>query len=120
MYDYLRRNGGDPTDERVADVDYRGNVRLTQFWQGYSLGNVRDRSFSAIWEDGSNPLLRRLRERTEHLTGRCAGCQYQAVCRGASRLRALTVHNGLFAPDLQCYLRDDELTTSTASASSAD
>ncbi len=34
VYDYLRRNGGDPTGERVADVDYQGNVHLTQFWQG--------------------------------------------------------------------------------------
>ncbi len=52
-------NGGDPTGERVADVDYQGNVHLTQFWQGYSLGNVRDRSFGAIWDDETNPLLRR-------------------------------------------------------------
>jgi pseudo-rSAM protein/SPASM domain protein len=112
VYEYLQRNGGDPAGERIADVDYQGNVHLTQFWQGYSLGNVRDRPFSAIWEDDSNPLLRRLQERTKHLTGRCADCQYQDICRGASRLRALTTHDDLFAPDPQCYLRDDEITTS--------
>lgn len=120
VYDYLQRNGGDPTGERVADVDYQGNVHLTQFWQGYSLGNVRDRPFSAIWEDESNPLLRRLRERTEHLRGRCAHCQYREICRGASRLRALTATGDLFAPDPQCYLREEELTTSSPSFSSAD
>lgn len=118
--DYLQRNGGDPTGERVADIDYQGNVHLTQFWQGYSLGNVRDRQFSAIWEDDSNPLLRRLSERTEHLNGRCADCRYQDICRGASRLRALTVNDDLFAPDPQCYLRDEEITTSSPSEMSAD
>jgi pseudo-rSAM protein/SPASM domain protein len=120
VYNYLQRNGGDPTGERVADVDYQGNVHPTQFWQGYSLGNVRDRPFSSIWEDDSNPLIRRLRERTEHLTGRCADCRYQDICRGASRLRALTVHDDLFAPDPQCYLRDEEIEASPPPRTSAD
>ncbi|MFB6137012.1 MAG: TIGR04347 family pseudo-SAM/SPASM protein [Halobacteriaceae archaeon] len=104
----LAANGGDPTGERVADVDYQGNVHLTQFWQGYSLGNVRDRPFSAIFEDESNPLLARLRERERHLRGRCADCGYRDVCRGGSRLRALAVHGDPFAPDPQCYLDADE------------
>ena len=108
VYEYLRRNGGDPTGERVADVDYQGNVHLTQFWQGYSLGNVRDRPFSAIWEDESNPLLEALRNREDHLTGRCADCAYRSVCRGGSRLRALSVHDDPFAPDPQCYLTNAE------------
>ncbi|MFC7076012.1 TIGR04347 family pseudo-SAM/SPASM protein [Haloarcula halophila] len=109
VYEYLQINGGDPTGERVADVDYQGNVHPTQFWQGYTLGNVRDRPFGAIWEDESNPLLRGLREREEHLTGNCADCRYAEICRGASRLRALTVENDLFAPDPQCYLEDSEI-----------
>ncbi len=108
VYDHLERNGGDPTGERVADVDYEGNVHLTQFWQGYSLGNVRDRPFGEIWEDESNPLLGALRNREEHLTGRCGDCQYQSICRGGSRLRALADTGDLFAPDPQCYLTDDE------------
>ncbi|QLC35338.1 TIGR04347 family pseudo-SAM/SPASM protein (plasmid) [Halarchaeum sp. CBA1220] len=108
VHDYLRRNGGDPTGERVADVDYQGNVHLTQFWQGYSLGNVRDRPFSAIWEDESNPLLSGLREREEHLSGKCADCRYRDVCRGASRLRATAAHGDPFAPDPKCYLTDAE------------
>jgi pseudo-rSAM protein/SPASM domain protein len=113
VYEYLRVNGGDPTGERVADIDYQGNVHLTQFWQGYSLGNVRDRSFGAIWEDESNPLLGALRNREAHLTGRCADCRYAEVCRGASRLRALTVEGDPFAPDPQCYLTDAEIGETT-------
>ena len=109
VYDYLERNGGDPTGERIADVDYAGNVHPTQFWQGYSLGNVRDRPFGEIWSDESNPLLSALRSREQHLTGKCADCRYQSICRGASRLRALTVEDDLFAPDPQCYLTDTEI-----------
>ncbi|WP_226481904.1 TIGR04347 family pseudo-SAM/SPASM protein [Natrinema amylolyticum] len=109
VYEHLERNGGDPTGERIADVDYQGNVHLTQFWQGYSLGNVRDRPFGEIWEDESNPLLAALRNRKEHLNGKCADCQYQSICRGGSRLRALATTGDLFAPDPQCYLRDDEV-----------
>jgi pseudo-rSAM protein/SPASM domain protein len=108
IHEYLRRNGGDPTGERVADVDPVGNVHLTQFWQGYSPGNVRDRSFGAIWSDESNPLLAGLRNREEHLTGRCADCAYQDVCRGGSRLRALSAHGDPYAPDPKCYLTEAE------------
>ncbi|MFB6210768.1 MAG: TIGR04347 family pseudo-SAM/SPASM protein [Halobacteriales archaeon] len=116
---YLERNGGDPTGERVADIDYQGNVHLTQFWQGYSLGNVRDRPFSAIWEDESNPLLRAIRNRESRLSGRCQGCQYRSICRGASRLRALTATGELFAPDPQCYLKESEIVPETESTSHA-
>ncbi len=105
---HLERNGGDPTGERVADVDPVGNVHLTQFWQSYALGNVRDRPFGAIWSDESNPLLARLRERERHLRGRCRDCTYRDVCRGGSRLRALAVHGDPFAPDPKCYLTEDE------------
>ncbi|WP_254523533.1 TIGR04347 family pseudo-SAM/SPASM protein [Natrinema caseinilyticum] len=109
VYEYLERNGGDPTAERIADVDYQGNVHPTQFWQGYSLGNVRDRPFGEIWEDDSNPLVAALRDREQRLTGKCADCRYRSICRGASRLRALSMTGDLFAPDPQCYLRDDEV-----------
>ncbi|MFC6614156.1 TIGR04347 family pseudo-SAM/SPASM protein [Halopenitus salinus] len=116
---YLERNGGDPAGERIADVDPVGNVHLTQFWQGYSPGNVRDRPFGAIWRDAHNPLLEALYDRDSRLTGRCHECQYRDVCRGGSRLRALTVHEDLFAPDPQCYLTDSEI-DSTADANPAD
>ncbi|RQG90408.1 TIGR04347 family pseudo-SAM/SPASM protein [Natrarchaeobius chitinivorans] len=109
VYEYLERNGGDPTGERIADVDYQGNVHPNQFWQGYSLGNVRDRPFGDIWEDESNPLLSALRNRESHLTGRCSRCQYQSICRGGSPLRAATTSGDPFAPDPQCYLTDEEV-----------
>lgn len=109
IYEYLQRNGGDPTGERVADIDYQGNVHPNQFWQGYNLGNIRDRPFSTIWDDTSNPLLNALRSREVYLSGRCSECQYQDLCRGGSPLRSLAVHDDPFAPDPQCYLTDEEI-----------
>lgn len=117
VYEYLRRNGGDPAGERVADIDYQGNVHLTQFWQGYSLGNVRDRPFSELWEDQHNPFLDLLRSREDHLTGKCAECQYRPICRGASRLRALAARGDLTAPDPQCYLDRREVLDTAPTAS---
>ena len=108
VYERLQRNGGDPTGERVAAVDCLGNVHPTQFWRTYSLGNVRDRPFSDIWEDENNPLLRAVRNRPGNLTGKCADCRYRGICRGGSRLRALAADNGLFGPDPQCYLESEE------------
>jgi len=108
VYGRLLANGGDPAGERVADIDYQGNVHLTQFWQGYALGNVRDRPFGAIWEDDANPLLARLREREEHLHGRCGDCRYRSICRGGSPLRSIAAEGDPFAPDPQCYLTAEE------------
>jgi pseudo-rSAM protein/SPASM domain protein len=108
VYERLKRNGGDPTGERVAAVDCLGNVHPTQFWRTYSLGNVRDRPFGDIWEDDSNPLLGAVRDRPENLTGKCAECRYRDICRGGSRLRAIASGNGLFGPDPQCYLEPSE------------
>ena len=105
---YLEVNGGDPAGERIAAVDFQGNVHPTQFWQGYSLGNVRDRPFGDVWEDGTNPVLADLRERPANLAGTCADCRYRDLCRGGSRLRAIAVHGDRHAPDPQCYLTPAE------------
>jgi len=105
---YLRTNGGDPAGERVADIDAHGNVHPTQFWRSYSMGNVRDRPFAAIWEDDTNPVLDHLRQRPESLGAVCADCRYSDCCRGGSRLRALAVHSDRAAPDPQCYLTPTE------------
>jgi len=119
--DRLASVGGDPAGDRLADIDYQGNVHLTPYWQSYSLGNVRDRPFSAIWEDESNPLLAKLRDRKEHVPDRCPNCEYYAMCRGGSRHRALAAEGDVWARDPQCYLTDEEIgLDADTSASSAD
>ncbi|WEL20923.1 TIGR04347 family pseudo-SAM/SPASM protein [Halorhabdus sp. BNX81] len=119
--DRLEADGGDPAGERIADIDYQGNVHLTPYWQEYSLGNVRDRPFSAIWEDESNPLLAKLRDRKEYVPDRCPDCEYYAMCRGGSRHRALAAEGDVWARDPQCYLTDEEIgLDADGSPSSAD
>jgi radical SAM protein with 4Fe4S-binding SPASM domain len=107
----LRWNGGGlhSSGVGVADVDWLGNVHPDQFWMTHTLGNVRERPFSAIWSDPSDPLLAGLRDRAPRLTGRCGACQWKDVCGGSFRVRALQVHGDPWAEDPGCYLTDEEI-----------
>jgi radical SAM protein with 4Fe4S-binding SPASM domain len=92
----------------VADIDFLGNVHPDQFWMHHTLGNVRDRKFSTIWEDTSDPLLAGLRNRAPLLKGRCAGCQWRDICGGSFRVRADRFYGDPWAEDPGCYLTDEE------------
>jgi len=105
----LRMNGGNGSGERIAAVDWRGDVHADQFWTHYSFGNLRDRAFSEIWYDTSDELMRGLKEKKEHVTGRCARCRFLDICGGNFRVRAEAVHGDVWAPDPACYVRDEEI-----------
>jgi radical SAM protein with 4Fe4S-binding SPASM domain len=106
----LRWNGGGlySSGVGIADIDFLGNVHPDQFWMSHTLGNVRERTFSEIWQDLSDPILAGLRDRAPRLTGRCGACQWKDVCGGSFRVRALQVHGDPWAEDPGCYLTDDE------------
>jgi len=74
----------------------------------HTLGNVRERKFSEIWQDTSDPLLAGLRDRGPLLKGRCAGCQWKDICGGSFRVRAEQVYGDPWAEDPGCYLTDEE------------
>jgi radical SAM protein with 4Fe4S-binding SPASM domain len=105
----LRRNGGNLSGVAIGDVDPQGNVHADQFWQHYSFGNVKERPFSAIWTDLSNPLMAGLKNRKPLLKGRCGACKYLDLCNGNFRVRAEAVYNDIWAPDPACYLTDEEI-----------
>jgi 12,18-didecarboxysiroheme deacetylase len=105
----LRWNGGNSTGIGIGDVDHLGNVHADQFWQHYSFGNVRQRPFSQIWTDTSDPLMAGLKDRKPLLKGRCARCRYLDICNGNFRVRAEAVHGDVWAPDPACYLDDEEI-----------
>jgi radical SAM protein with 4Fe4S-binding SPASM domain len=107
----MRWNGGGlhSSGVGVADIDWLGNVHPDQFWMSHTLGNVRERPFSEIWQDLSDPLLAGLRNRAPKLGGRCGACQWQDVCGGSFRVRALQVHGDPWAEDPGCYLTDEEI-----------
>jgi 12,18-didecarboxysiroheme deacetylase len=105
----LRWNGGNSSGVGIGAVDHQGNVHADQFWQHYTFGNVRERPFSQIWTDTSDPLMAGLKNRKPLLKGRCAACQYLDICNGNFRVRAEAVHGHVWAPDPACYLTDGEI-----------
>jgi radical SAM protein with 4Fe4S-binding SPASM domain len=105
----LKLNGGNSSGTGIACVDFNGYVHPDQFWQHYSLGNVRERRFSEIWDDNSEPLLNGLRNRKIHLQGKCAECRFLDICNGNLRVRAEAVYGDIWAPDPACYLTHEEI-----------
>lgn len=109
VLELLRINGGNNSGVKIGAVDDLGNVHADQFWWHYSLGNVRQRKFSDIWMDTSEPLLRGLRNRKGLLKGRCGRCQHLDICNGNLRVRAEAVYGDVWAEDPACYLSDEEI-----------
>ncbi|MCK5665433.1 MAG: SPASM domain-containing protein, partial [Thiotrichaceae bacterium] len=86
-----------------------GNVHPDTMWWNYSLGNVKDRPFSEIWNDTSDPLMAGLKQSPRPVEGRCAQCQYLKICNGNTRVRAWQTTDNFWAEDPACYLTDDEI-----------
>jgi len=105
----LRARGGNASGLNVANIDNLGNVHADTMWWHYSFGNVRDRSFSEIWSDTSDPLMAGLKQYPRPVTGRCADCRYLEQCGGNSRVRAHQVSDDFWAEDPGCYLTDEEI-----------
>ncbi len=94
--------------DRVANVDPYGNVYPCQFAQmdELKIGNIRERKFSELWNDTSNPVLNAFREKTKFLRGRCGSCPYRELCGGGCRIRALAQYGDVWAEDPLCYYLD--------------
>ena len=105
----LRMNGGNSSGIGIGCVSWDGEVYADQFWRHHSFGNVRQRPFSEIWTDRSEPLMGGLKDRKPLLHGRCAACQWLDICNGNFRVRAEAVTGDVWAPDPACYLTDEEI-----------
>jgi heme d1 biosynthesis radical SAM protein NirJ len=101
--------GGNASGVAVANIDNLGNVHPDTMWWHHTLGNVRERPFSAIWSDTSNPLMAGLKRRPRSVGGRCAACAHFAICGGNTRVRAEQVTGNPWAEDPGCYLGDEEI-----------
>jgi heme d1 biosynthesis radical SAM protein NirJ len=101
--------GGNASGVNVANIDNLGEVHPDTFWWHYSLGNVRERPFGAIWADVSDPIMAGLKRRPRLLKGRCGICPERAICGGNTRVRAMRIHGDPWAEDPACYLTDAEL-----------
>lgn len=101
--------GGNASGVNVANIDNLGNVHPDTMWWNYNLGNVKQRPFSEIWMDTSDPLMAGLKQSPRPLKGRCRVCQFQNVCGGNTRTRAFQVSDDPWWQDPGCYLSDTEL-----------
>jgi heme d1 biosynthesis radical SAM protein NirJ len=105
----LEQWGGNSSGVNVANIDNLGNVHPDTFWWHYSLGNVRERPFSAMWPDLSDPIMAGLKAAPRTIEGRCAACRHFAICGGNTRVRALQLTGNPWAEDPGCYLTDAEI-----------
>ncbi|HSR72747.1 MAG TPA: heme d1 biosynthesis radical SAM protein NirJ, partial [Kiloniellales bacterium] len=118
MEDHIRAKltawGGNASGVNVANIDNLGNVHPDTFWGHYTLCNVRERPFSKIWPDVSDPIMAGLKARPRRIAGRCGACRYFDVCGGNTRVRALQLTGDPWAEDPACYLSDAEIGVAAA------
>lgn len=109
IWELLRWNGGNSSGIGIGNIDHRGRVHADQFWQHYSFGNVRQKPFSAIWMDTSDPILQGLKHRKGLVKGKCSRCHFFDICNGNFRARAEAAFQDLWAEDPACYLTEEEI-----------
>lgn len=109
VLELLKMNEGNNSGRGFGCISWDGEVHADQFWRHHSFGNVRKRPFSEIWTDVSEPLMQKLKDKKQHVKGRCADCNWLNICAGNFRVRAEAVYDDVWAPDPACYLTDEEI-----------
>lgn len=107
--EHLTAWGGNASGVNIANIDNLGNVHPDTFWWHYNLGNVKERSFSQIWLDTSDPIMAGLKASPRRIKGRCGRCRHFDICGGNTRVRALQLSGDPWAEDPACYLSDEEI-----------
>ncbi len=109
VLELLKWNEGNSSGNGLACISWDGAVHADQFWREYTFGNVRERKFGEIWEDKSNSLLTKLKDKKHHVKGRCSKCKWLDICSGNFRARAEAYYGDKWEPDPACYLTDEEI-----------
>jgi 12,18-didecarboxysiroheme deacetylase len=109
VLDLLKMNEGNNSGRGIGCVSWDGEVYADQFWRHHSFGNVRRRPFSKIWTEPEDDLLLKLKDKKQHVKGRCSTCAWLDVCGGNFRVRAEATTGDVWAPDPACYLTDEEI-----------
>lgn len=106
IYELLLARGGNSAGEGIINIDHKGQVHPDQFWWKAKLGDLKKERIADVLE---NELVKKLRERTKYIQGRCGSCQYIEICRGSHRERAEAYFGDIWAEDPSCVMRDDEI-----------
>lgn len=101
--------GGNSSGVNVANIDNLGHVHPDTMWWHHDLGSVRERLFSTIWSDTTDPIMRGLKQQPRNIGGRCATCKHFEICGGNTRVRAQQLSGNVWAEDPGCYLDDSEI-----------
>ena len=101
--------GGNASGQMVANIDNLGHVHPDTMWWHHDLGSVRERPFSQIWNDVSDPLMAGLKAHPRPVQGRCGACRHLAICNGNTRVRAQQLTGNPWFEDPGCYLSDAEV-----------
>jgi len=105
----LKMNEGNNSGRGIGCVSWNGDVHADQFWRHKAFGNVLNTPFSELWTNNPDPLLNQLKEKKNHVKGRCSRCKWLDVCGGNFRVRAEAISGDVWAPDPACYLTDEEI-----------
>jgi len=105
----LQFNEGNNSGRGIGCISWDGAVHADQFWRNHTFGNVLQRPFSEIWTDPANTMLMQLKDKKQHVKGRCATCRFLAICGGNFRARAEAKYGDIWAEDPACYLTDEEI-----------
>lgn len=97
----LRMSGGCSIGNKVANIDYLGNVNPCHFVPHKTVGNLRKQMFNEIWNENPCELLCELRRQKELLKGKCGICDYKGIC-GGCRQKAWFFKGDFFEEDPTC------------------
>jgi 12,18-didecarboxysiroheme deacetylase len=109
VFELLQYNEGNNSGRGIGCISWDGTVHPDQFWRNKVVGNVLERPFSEIWDDPEIELLAKLKDKKQHVTGRCAQCRFLNICGGNFRARAESYYGDVWAPDPACFLTDEEI-----------
>lgn len=106
---HLEQWGGNASGMHISNIDNLGNVHPDTFWWNHTIGNVKERPFSDIWENTDDELMLGLRKSPRAISGRCGKCTYFNICGGNTRTRAFSYDGNYWGEDPGCYLENHEI-----------
>ena len=109
ILELLKMNEGNNSGRGIGCISWDGEVYPDQFWRDKSLGNIKHKNFSEIWNNSSNNFLMKLKNKKNYVKGRCAKCKWLDICGGNFRARAESIAGDPWDSDPACFLTDDEI-----------
>lgn len=105
----LLANGGNKIGEKIVCIGWNGDVYPDQFWRNYSLGNIKDEALQNIWQNSSDPVLNKLRNKSDFADKRCLRCTWFDLCKGNYRFLGDSADDKYWLNEPACYLTDEEI-----------